>query len=98
MKKIIILLLTSILLVWCWKIAQENREEKNISNTKTMNETNLKNAYFAWWCFWCMEGIFESQDWVKEARTGYIGWTKQTATYDQVSTWLTKHREWVKMY
>ncbi len=68
----------------------------NYKNT-TMNEKNLKNAYFAWWCFWCMEGIFEAQEWVKEARTWYIGGTQQTATYEQIGSWLTKHREGVKI-
>lgn len=60
-------------------------------------ENGLKSAYFAWGCFWCMEWIFEAQEWVKEAITWYAWWTKETAKYDIVSTWTTKHRETVKV-
>ena len=54
---------------------------------------NEKTAYFAGGCFWCMEGIFEWQEGVVEARTGYIGGTLETANYEDVSTGTTKHRE-----
>ena len=94
MKKIIIAILSLVFLASCGQI---EKSKNNVSNDKSMNEKNLKNAYFAWGCFWCMEGIFESQNWVKEARTGYIWWSKQTATYKQIWTWLTKHREWVRV-
>jgi peptide methionine sulfoxide reductase MsrA len=32
---------------------------------------NAKKALFAGGCFWCMEGIFEAQDGVYEAVSGY---------------------------
>ncbi len=57
----------------------------------------LKNAYFAWGCFWCLESIFEAQNGVKEAIVWYIWWTKETATYDMVSSWKTDHREGIKV-
>lgn len=62
-----------------------------------MNTEKLKNAYFAWGCFWCMEWIFEAQEWVKEAVSGYIWWTKETANYESVSSWTSGHREAVKV-
>lgn len=71
-------------------------KEKNME-TKELNNNKLEEAYFAWWCFWCMEWIFEAQKWVKEVITWYIGWDKQTANYSDVSTWETKHREWIKI-
>lgn len=85
-----------------------NNDTKNIlnSNKYTMktidtmdmySDVNLEKAYFAWWCFWCMEWIFESQAWVKEAIAWYIGWDKDTANYDDVSTWTTKHREAIEV-
>lgn len=58
---------------------------------------NAQTAYFAGGCFWCMEGIFESQEWVYEAISGYIWGSWETATYKQVSTGTTGHREWVKI-
>jgi peptide methionine sulfoxide reductase msrA/msrB len=67
------------------------------TKSKTINEKNLKTAYFAWGCFWCMEWIFEAQEWVKEAVAWYAWWDKDLAKYDIVSTWTTKHREWVKV-
>lgn len=44
-----------------------------------------------------MEGIFESQIGVTEATAGYAGGTKETATYDQVSTGNTDHREAIEV-
>ena len=44
-----------------------------------------------------MEGIFEGQDGVKEAIAGYIGGTAETATYEQVGSATTNHREAVKI-
>ncbi len=96
MKKIIIFLLASIMLVWCGRVVQEKIEE-NISNQKTMENTNLKNAYFAGGCFWCMEWIFEWQQGVSQAISGYIWWSKETANYSQIGRWDTGHREWVQV-
>jgi methionine-R-sulfoxide reductase/methionine-S-sulfoxide reductase len=68
-----------------------------VVKTQVINEENLTEAYFAGGCFWCMEGVFESQEWVKEAVAGYIGGMEEKAKYDLVSGWKTKHREAVKI-
>lgn len=73
--------------------------EKNVSsNNKSMN-TNIesKTAYFAGGCFWCMEWIFEAQDGVLEAVSGYIWGTSETANYKQVASGNTDHREAVRV-
>ncbi len=78
----------------------DNKIEEEIKNnvmTGSELETELKEAYFAWGCFWCMESIFEAQEWVKEAISGYIWGTEEEATYETVSTWKTKHRESIKV-
>ena len=62
---------------------------------KIIDIDNLKSAYFAGGCFWCMEGIFEGQEWVSQAVSGYIGWIKETAIYSDVAAGQTKHREGV---
>ena len=67
------------------------------SEIKNEWNINFKEAYFAWWCFWCMEWVFESQPWVKQAISWYIWWEQQTANYKSVSSWKTKHREAVKV-
>jgi methionine-R-sulfoxide reductase/methionine-S-sulfoxide reductase len=71
-----------------------------ISSTKQpMNSphTVSATAYFAGWCFWCMEGIFEAQDGVKEAISGYAEWDASDANYEAVSAGNTKHREAVQI-
>ncbi len=70
-----------------------NKSDRDISG----DNISYASAYFAGWCFWCMEGIFESQDWVKESRVGYIGGSSWDANYKSVSSWNTKHREAVKV-
>lgn len=83
---------------WIIKNVDYNKKETNLnSNDKIMENTNLKEAYFAGGCFWCMEWIFEAQDWVKEAISWYAWWSKEDAKYDIVSTWKTNHREAVKV-
>ena len=91
MKILIIFIIIASLLTYMFSGKDINNKEINF---KTWN---YKEAYFAGWCFWCMEWFFEAQKWVKEVIDWYIWWTKKTATYEQVSTWLTKHREWVKV-
>jgi peptide methionine sulfoxide reductase msrA/msrB len=44
-----------------------------------------------------MEWIFEAQDWVKEAIVWYAWWDEKSANYNDVSTWMTKHKETVKV-
>lgn len=44
-----------------------------------------------------MEGIFEAQDGVVSAVSGYAEGTKEEATYDLVSAWMTTHREAVEI-
>ncbi len=92
-----ILITIVLILIALWSFIYFNQDNKEILKTKNINMENLENAYFAGGCFWCMEGIFEAQEWVVEALAWYIWWTEETATYEQVSTWNTEHREWVKI-
>ncbi len=54
-------------------------------------------ASFAMGCFWCAEHDFEKVDGVSDVVSGYEGGTKETATYDQVSTGATGHFETVEV-
>ncbi|QFR39782.1 peptide-methionine (R)-S-oxide reductase MsrB [Candidatus Gracilibacteria bacterium 28_42_T64] len=62
-----------------------------------METENARELYIAGGCFWCIEGIMDAQDGVIEATSGYLGGTEETATYGEVSSGNTKHREGVKV-
>ncbi len=52
-----------------------------------------RTAVFAGGCFWCTEAVFEIMEGVDDVISGYTGDSKETATYDQVSTGQTRHAE-----
>jgi peptide-methionine (S)-S-oxide reductase len=54
-------------------------------------------AIFAGGCFWGMEGVFEGIKGVRSVTAGYAGGTRETATYDQVSTERTGHAEAIRV-
>lgn len=64
---------------------------------KQTPSASTQTAVFAGGCFWCMEGIFEAQEGVQEAKVGYIGGSPETANYPSVSSGNTKHREAVQV-
>ena len=57
----------------------------------------MQTAVFAGGCFWGMEGVFEQVRGVSVVVAGFAGGTRETATYDQVSTEGTGHAEAVKI-
>ncbi|WP_425228710.1 peptide-methionine (S)-S-oxide reductase MsrA [Sphingomonas sp.] len=57
----------------------------------------LQSAVLAGGCFWGMEGVFEQVRGVRQVIAGYAGGTRNTATYDQVSTEGTGHAEAVRI-
>jgi peptide-methionine (S)-S-oxide reductase len=54
-------------------------------------------AVLAGGCFWGLEAVFESLKGVQSVTSGYAGGTRQTATYDQVSSETTGHAEAVRV-
>lgn len=56
-----------------------------------------QTAVFAGGCFWGMEAVFEHVRGVRQVTAGYAGGTRETATYDQVSTETTRHAEAVRI-
>jgi len=48
-------------------------------------------------CFWCVESDFEKVEGVSEVVSGYIGGSKEDATYKKVSRTETGHYEAVKI-
>jgi peptide-methionine (S)-S-oxide reductase len=56
-----------------------------------------ETAVFAGGCFWGVQGVFERVKGVLDTTAGYAGGTRETATYDQVSSEATGHAESVKV-
>jgi peptide-methionine (S)-S-oxide reductase len=56
-----------------------------------------QTAVFAGGCFWGVEGVFEHVRGVKSAVAGYAGGSKNTASYETVSTGQTGHAESVRV-
>lgn len=50
-------------------------------------------AVFGGGCFWCTEAVFKMLKGVVGVEPGYAGGTKETATYEAVSSGTTKHVE-----
>jgi peptide-methionine (S)-S-oxide reductase len=59
--------------------------------------TGPQTAVFAGGCFWGMEAVFEHVKGVRSVTAGYAGGTRDTATYDQVSTETTRHAEAIRV-
>lgn len=60
-------------------------------------ENGKQTAVFAGGCFWGMEALFEHVKGVTGVVSGYAGGTRQTATYEQVSSETTRHAEAVRV-
>ena len=58
---------------------------------------NDQIAVLAGGCFWGMEGVFERVKGVRSVTSGYAGGTRETATYDKVSSETTGHAEAVRI-
>jgi peptide-methionine (S)-S-oxide reductase len=65
--------------------------------TDPANMAAMEKAVLAGGCFWGIQGVFQHVKGVTRAVSGYSGGTKQTATYDQVTTETTGHAEAVEI-
>ncbi len=54
-------------------------------------------ALFGGGCFWCTEAVFKMLKGVRSVAPGYVGGTKEDATYERVSTGTTGHVEVVRV-
>jgi peptide-methionine (S)-S-oxide reductase len=57
----------------------------------------MQTAVLAGGCFWGLEAVFEVVKGVRDVTNGYAGGTRDTATYDQVSTERTRHAEAIRV-
>ncbi len=56
-----------------------------------------QTAIFAGGCFWCMQPSFDNTAGVISTSVGYTGGSKETATYEQVSSGRTQHVEAIEI-
>jgi len=98
MKNILFVLVVfcSIMLVGC---APQSVSEQLVGDTMAASHSNenKQTAIFAGGCFWCIESAFEDMDGVYASVSGYTGGSKETATYEQVSSGTTEHYEAVEI-
>lgn len=72
----------------------------NVMSNQAMNNPNnpnIKSVVFAGGCFWCMEKPFDELQGVVSTTSGYSGDLQTNATYPQVSSGATKHREVIEI-
>jgi peptide-methionine (S)-S-oxide reductase len=67
------------------------------SNDALASTPGKETAVFAGGCFWGTQSVFERVKGVVDTTAGYAGGTKETATYDQVSSERTGHAESVRV-
>jgi len=60
-------------------------------------ETATALATFAGGCFWCVEAPYLELKGVRSVKSGYIGGTVKSPTYDQVCSGATGHAEAVRV-
>ena len=94
------LLLVVLLIVLNFPLLQEGvvpEEDVEQDWRDQVNRTDPVNATLAGGCFWCIEAAYMNVAGVDRAVSGYAGGVKETATYQQVLTGETEHREAVRV-
>ncbi len=69
----------------------------NNAMEKTNEDSFTERATFAGGCFWCVQGPFDAEAGVTDVRVGYIGGSREQASYQVVASGASGHREGVDM-
>jgi len=91
MKKIALVILVVLIIIFGYMHFSKKMRKEEIPE-------NAEVATFAGGCFWCIESIFEAQNGVYEAVSGYTGGDKENPTYKEVSEETTGHYEAIRVY
>ena len=78
--------------------SQEDVMSDASSASSTAHAGNVEIATIAGGCFWCVESDMEKLPGVIKAVSGYAGGKETDASYEQVSSGRTAHREAVQVY
>lgn len=76
---------------------ERSQAENNQSWEAEVENSESEIATLAGGCFWCIEGAFMDVKGIDSAVSGYAGGAKTNATYNQVTTGKTNHREAVRL-
>lgn len=76
---------------------EEDNQQVEADWKSEVENKKYQKATFAGGCFWCTEAVFEDKRGVAAVISGYAGGKESTATYDQVKTGETSHREAVRI-
>jgi peptide methionine sulfoxide reductase msrA/msrB len=77
--------------------AEAKAQAMSVNKAEEVAASQRATAVFAGGCFWCVEAVFEELEGVIDVVSGYAGGSKDTATYEQVSTGKTGHAEAVEI-
>lgn len=80
-----------------WDLPQEKPGKAGEDWRSEVSGREPMVATFAGGCFWCIEGVYEGVEGVEKAVSGYAGGKESTATYNQVTSGETDHREAVRL-
>lgn len=78
-------------------VVAENTSKKEDDNVARPDSGQREVITLAGGCFWCIEAFLQETPGVVDAVSGYAGGDESTATYEQVSTGKTGHRESVQV-
>lgn len=79
-------------------VFQTLKKEKAITVPLQNKIAELSVAYFAGGCFWSVESVLEKLNGVAEVISGYMGGEEENASYAEVRSGKTGHRETVKVF
>ncbi len=79
------------------KFAPKSMMKDSSVEKNSMVSSTYETITLAGGCFWCTEAYFQEHVGVVDAVSGYAGGKKQDASYIQVSTGTTAHREAVQV-
>lgn len=62
-----------------------------------MSQSSHRKATFAGGCFWCMQPVYDKLPGVVSTIVGYTGGSRESPTYEEVSTGRTGHTEAIEV-
>jgi len=94
----ILFFLSLVTLIVAFGCQKSDIVQQRAGNDMTKEDAMTRKATFAGGCFWCTEADFEKLPGVVKVISGYTGGTKESPTYEEVSSGTTGHVEAIQVY